>query len=155
MSLVGCSPLLRVGHDWATSRSPFTFMHWRRKWQPTPVFLPGESQGGGSVWLAVYGVAQSWTRLKQFRSSSSSLAQIRTRVQRGYKCGNSPPVLPSHSWRIDSPPVVPSTGNLYWGSKLWTRDSISSDKMTHFSLCSNRAVRGVYYKEISKTCQLP
>ena len=23
----------------------FTFMHWRRKWQPTPVFLPGESQG--------------------------------------------------------------------------------------------------------------
>ena len=27
----------------------FTFMHWRRKWQPTPVFLPGESQGGGSL----------------------------------------------------------------------------------------------------------
>ena len=25
----------------------FTFMHWRRKWQPTPVFLPGESQGRG------------------------------------------------------------------------------------------------------------
>ena len=23
----------------------FTFLHWRRKWQPTPVFLPGESQG--------------------------------------------------------------------------------------------------------------
>ena len=36
---------LRVGHDWATSLSLFTFMHWRRKWQPTPVFLPGESQG--------------------------------------------------------------------------------------------------------------
>ena len=28
---------------------PFTFMHWRRKWQPTPVFLPGESQGQGSL----------------------------------------------------------------------------------------------------------
>ena len=27
----------------------FTFMHWRRKWQPTPVFLPGESQGWGSL----------------------------------------------------------------------------------------------------------
>ena len=38
---------LRVGHDWATSLSLFTFMHWRRKWQPTPVFLPGESQGWG------------------------------------------------------------------------------------------------------------
>ena len=35
----------RVGHDWATSLSFFTFMHWRRKWQPTPVFSPGESQG--------------------------------------------------------------------------------------------------------------
>ena len=27
----------------------FTFMHWRRKWQPTPVFLPRESQGWGSL----------------------------------------------------------------------------------------------------------
>ena len=40
---------LRVGHDWATSLSLFTFMHWRRKWQPSPVFLPGESQGWGSL----------------------------------------------------------------------------------------------------------
>ena len=40
---------LRVGYDWATSLSLFTFMHWRRKWQPTPVFLPGESQGRGSL----------------------------------------------------------------------------------------------------------
>ena len=33
----------------ATSLSVFTFIHWRRKWQPTPVFLPGESQGRGSL----------------------------------------------------------------------------------------------------------
>ena len=39
----------RVGHDWANSLSLFTFMHWRRRWQPTPVFLPGESQGWGSL----------------------------------------------------------------------------------------------------------
>ena len=39
----------RVGHDWATSLSLFTFMHWGRKWQPIPVFLPGESQGRGSL----------------------------------------------------------------------------------------------------------
>ena len=32
---------LRVGHNRVTSLSLFTFMHWRRKWQPTPVFLPG------------------------------------------------------------------------------------------------------------------
>ena len=41
--------LRRVGHDRVTSLSLFPFMHWRRKWQPTPVFLPGESQGGGSL----------------------------------------------------------------------------------------------------------
>ena len=40
---------LRVGHNWVTSLSLFPFMHWRRKWQPTPVFLPGESQGRGSL----------------------------------------------------------------------------------------------------------
>ena len=39
----------RVGHDWATSLSLFTVMPWRRKWQPTPVFLPGESQRWGSL----------------------------------------------------------------------------------------------------------
>ena len=40
---------LRVGHNWATSLSLFTFMHWRRKWQPSPVFLPGDSHGWGSL----------------------------------------------------------------------------------------------------------
>ena len=40
---------LRVRHDWATSLSLFSFLHWRRKWQPTPMFLPGESQGRGSL----------------------------------------------------------------------------------------------------------
>ena len=40
---------LRVRHDWATSLWLFTFMHWRKKWQPTPVFLLGESQGWGSL----------------------------------------------------------------------------------------------------------
>ena len=40
---------LRVGHDWATSLSLFTFLRWRRKRQPTPVFLPGKSQGRGNL----------------------------------------------------------------------------------------------------------
>ena len=60
---------LTVGHDWVTSLSLFTFMHWRRKWQPTPVFSPGESQ---RQWAPVYGVTQSRTRLKWLSSSSSS-----------------------------------------------------------------------------------
>ena len=40
---------LRVGHDWATSLSLFTFMHWRRRWRHTPVFLPGDSRGQRSL----------------------------------------------------------------------------------------------------------
>ena len=58
--------LLRVGHDWATSLSLFTFMRWRRKWQPTPVFLPGESQGRGPWWLLSMGshwVGHDWSDL--------------------------------------------------------------------------------------------
>ena len=67
---------LAVGHDWVTSLSLFTFMHWRREWQPTPVFLPGESQGRGSLWAAVYGVAQSRTQLMWLSSSSSKIADL-------------------------------------------------------------------------------
>ena len=61
---------LRVGRDWVTSLSLFTFMHWRRKWQPTPVFLPGESQGQRSLVGCLYGVAQSRTLLNRLSSSS-------------------------------------------------------------------------------------
>ena len=39
----------------------FTFMHWRRKWQPTPVFLPGESQGRGSLVGHLWGHRESDT----------------------------------------------------------------------------------------------
>ena len=67
---------LRVGHDWTTSLSLFTSMHWRRKWKRTPVFLPGESRGGGTWWAAVYGVSQSRTWLKRLSSSSSNCPWI-------------------------------------------------------------------------------
>ena len=56
---------LRVGHDWVTSLLLFTFMHWRRKWQPTPVFLPGESQGepGGLPSMGSHKVGHDWSDL--------------------------------------------------------------------------------------------
>ena len=54
--------VLRVGHGWVTSLSLFTFMHWRRKWQPIPGFLSGESQGRGSlVGCCLWGRAESDT----------------------------------------------------------------------------------------------
>ena len=63
--------LLRVGHDGATSLSLFTSIHWRRKWQPTPVFLLENPRDRGAWWAAVYGVSQSRTRLKRLSSSST------------------------------------------------------------------------------------
>ena len=57
---------LRVRHDWATSLSLFTFMHWKRKWQPTPLFLPGESQGREPCGLPSMGshrVGHDWSDL--------------------------------------------------------------------------------------------
>ena len=60
-SLVGCSPWGCEELD-TTERLPllFTFMHWKRKWQPTPE----NPRDGGAWWAAVHGVAQSQTRLK-------------------------------------------------------------------------------------------
>ena len=54
---------LRVRHDWATSLSLSTFMHWRRKWQPTPVLLPGESHGWRSlVGCSPWGHTETWLK---------------------------------------------------------------------------------------------
>ena len=58
---------LRVRHDWATSLSLSTFMRWRRKWQTTPVFLPGETQGlgkpGGLPSMGSHRVGHDWSDL--------------------------------------------------------------------------------------------
>ena len=82
--------LLRVGHDWATSLSLFTFMHWRRKWQPTPVFLPWESQGQGSlVGCCLWGRTESDTTEATY-SSSSSYILVATQINFSYdsSCSN-------------------------------------------------------------------
>ena len=80
---------LRVGHDWATSLSLFTFMHWRRKWQPTPGFLPGESQGRGSlVGCRLWGhrVGHDWSDL--------AAAAAECNLHRQSNC---------HYWRVSDP----------------------------------------------------
>ena len=69
-SLVGCCPWGRTELD-TTEATSHACMHWRRKWQPAPVFVPGESQDRGTWWAAIYRVAQSQTRLKRLSSSSS------------------------------------------------------------------------------------
>ena len=57
---------LRVGYDWATSLSLFTFMHWRRKRQPTPVFLPEnprDGKPGGLLSMGLHRVGHDWSDL--------------------------------------------------------------------------------------------
>ena len=68
---------LRVKHDWATSLPLFTFIHWRRKWQPTPLFLPGESQGwGGQVGCHLWGRTESdMTERLHFQFSLSCIGE--------------------------------------------------------------------------------
>jgi len=64
---------LRVRHDWATSLSLFTFLHWRRKWQPAPVFLPGEFQGRRSlVGCRLWGPTES--DMTEVTAAAASLA---------------------------------------------------------------------------------
>ena len=67
--------LLRVGHDWATSLSFFTFMHWEGKGNPPQCSCLENPRDEGAWWAAVYGVAQNWTRLKWLSSSSVYICQ--------------------------------------------------------------------------------
>ena len=60
---------LRVGHDWATSLSLFTFIHWRNGWNPLQCSCLENPRDSGAWWAAVYGVAQSWTWLTCLSSS--------------------------------------------------------------------------------------
>ena len=79
---------LGVGPDCAASLSLFTFMHWRGKWQPNPVFLPGESQGPGSlVGCHLWGCTES-DRLKGLSSSSSNYWAFRNNVDNLVNCTN-------------------------------------------------------------------
>ena len=64
--------LLRVGHDWATSLSLFLSCIGEGNGSPLRCSCPENPRDGGAWWAAVYGVAESWTRLKRLSSSSSS-----------------------------------------------------------------------------------
>ena len=58
--------LLKVRHDWGTSLSLFTCMHWRRKWQPTRVLawkIPGTAEPGGLLYMGSHRVGHNWSDL--------------------------------------------------------------------------------------------
>ena len=112
--------LLRVGHDWATSLWLFTFMHWRRKWQLTPVFLPVESQGRGSLVGC-----RSWGRTESDMTEATSL-WLFTFMHWRRKWQSTPVFLPGESQGWGS-----LMGCRLWGRTL-KRLSSSSSSIHYF-----------------------
>ena len=81
--------LQRVRYDWVTSLSLFTFMHWRREWQPTPVLLPGDSQGREPGWLPSMGshrVGHDWRDLAAVAAAQLSVLNSLRTSKYGLKC---------------------------------------------------------------------
>ena len=118
---------LRVGHDWATSLSLFTFMCWRRKWQPTPVFSPGESQEQRSlVGCRLWGRTESDTTERL--SSSSSSSSILT-------------------W------VWASSASSWWTGKSGTLQSMGSKRVRHNWVTELNWTYVFCFSEQSQRCQ--
>ena len=88
---------LRVRDDSATSLSLSTFMHWRRKWQPTPVFLPGESHGWRSqVGCSPWGRTELDTTEVTQQQQHSKLNSIHFYYFKGYLLKKDTDSLESH-----------------------------------------------------------
>ena len=119
---------LRVRHDWTTSLSLFTFILWRRKWQPTPVFLPVESQGWGSlVGCRLWGCTEV-QRLKWLSSSSSW--NLKFQVQTPYHLFRKQPVsMPSQDLGLIS--AIPS-----YYSQTQMPHSCWNIQLSHLYLCT-------------------
>ena len=113
---------LRVGHDWATSLSLFTFMHWRRQWQPTPVLLPGDSQGQGSLPIQV--ITEHWVMFPACYSSSHSylLLLLLSRFSRVRLCAT--PQTAAHQ----APPSLGFSRQEYWSGLPFPSPMHESEK---------------------------
>ena len=125
--------LWRVRHDSATSLSLFTFMHWRMKWQPTPAFLPGESQG----WRSMMGFCLWGCRVRHDWSDAAAAAAVEAH------CNNSTEryfLLPKGGALPCFSHIVPS--NMYhW--QLFT--SVHSDLAHHFFSAFFKKMQLIYF----------
>ena len=113
---------LRVGHDWATSLSLFTFMHWRRKCQPIQCSCLENLRDRGAWWAAIYGVEQSQTWLKRLSSSSSSSFWENHRVgkrENHFSASFFPDNAQNFVLIGSSPQECPGTWLLPWQQRNW------------------------------------
>ena len=118
----------RVGHNWATSLSIFTSMHWRWKWQPTPVLLPGESQGQRSlVGCRLWGCTESDTTEQLHFHFSLSCTEDGSGNPLQCSCLENP--RDGGAWWIAIDGVTQSRTRLKWLS------SSSKDVQMHLIFC--------------------
>ena len=134
--------LLRVGHDWTTSLWLFTFTHWRRKWQPTPVFLPGESHGRRSlVGCSPWGCEESdTTELLHFDFSLSRIGEGNRNLLQ-YSCLENP-----------------RDGGAWWAaiyaiaqSQTWLKRLSSSSSAKHSSWWDKRSLINSFRMKVNLT----
>ena len=117
-----------VGHDWATSLSLFIFMHWRRKWQPTPLFLPGDSQGRRSlVGCRLRGHTESNTT----EATEQQQPQQQQQQQQCIIYISSGPIT---SWEIDGETVETVSDFILGGSKITANGDHSHEIKRHLLL---------------------
>ena len=106
----------RVGHDWAASLSLslFPFMQWRRKWQPSPAYLPGQSQGRESlVGCRLWGHTElAKTDETQQQQQHVQIVVLEKTLESPLDCKEINPVHPNgnQSWRIDAEAEAP----IFW-----------------------------------------
>ena len=111
---------LGIRHDWAASLSLFTFMHWRKKWQPTPVFLPGESQGRRSlVGCRLWGGTESDTTEATLQQEGKCYCLVRIWGWQRTQCENSKHELDKHEFPPELSPCRCSTLSLNTPSSMY------------------------------------
>ena len=143
---------LRFRHHWVTSLSLFTLLHWRRKWQPTPVFwrIPGTGEPGGLPSMGSHRVGHDWSDL-----AAAAWGFLGSLAGKGSTCnaGNPGSILGSrrspgegigyplqYSWAslvaqmVKNPPARQRT----WVWFLGREDPQEEGMVTHFSILAWR-----------------
>ena len=114
-----------------TSLSLFTFMLWRRKWQPTPVFLPGESQGWGSLMGC-----HLWGRTEL---DTTEATQQQQQQQHDLKC-----ISTTENQKYFTISVPSTFSSEAWGLKIGRNSHQGSDASQAFSLLGSGDSLGIH-----------
>ena len=115
-------------------------MHWRRQWKPTPVFLPGESQGRGSLVGC-----RLWGRTE----SDTSEATYQQQQQRAL-C-----VCVSLSLSLFFPPLLPSEHiGRRWLFAIEPSPRIKSASTLNMNITASTTVRNKYLSHKPPVCSI-